>query len=123
MHNHHLLQILDRPQWLTLHGGSKSYVERVVSKLSREQIHQGPQAGKVIDAIRNEAGKWLLRTEDGNVYEFDRVIFATHADTTVKMLKDEWDDDESKQVRDCLKNFRFSQNTATLHSDVKVSMI
>lgn len=121
MHNHHLLQILDRPQWLTLHGGSKSYVKRVVSKLSNEQIHQGPQAGKIVDAIRNEAGKWLLRTEDGNIHEFDRVIFATHADTTVKMLKDEWDDDESKQVRACLNSFRFSQNTATLHSDEKVS--
>lgn len=120
MHNHHLLQILDRPQWLTLHGGSKSYVEKVVSGLKGENVHKGPQKGKVIDAIRNEAEKWLLRTEDGEIHQFDRVVFATHADTTVKLLKDEWDDDESKQVRSCLKNFKFSQNTATLHSDERL---
>jgi predicted NAD/FAD-binding protein len=121
MHNHHLLQILDRPQWLTLHGGSKSYVDRVVSQLKTEQIHQGPEKGKVVDAIRNDAEKWLLRTEDGEVHEFDRVIFATHADTTVKILKDEWDDEQSNKVKACLESFKFSQNTATLHSDISVS--
>jgi predicted NAD/FAD-binding protein len=123
MHNHHLLQILDRPQWLTLHGGSKSYVERVVSQLKEEQIHKGPQKGKVVDAIRNDAEKWLLRTEDGEVHEFDRVVFATHADTTVKILKDEFDDEESKQMQECLESFRFSQNTATLHSDTSLMPI
>ena len=122
MHNHHLLQILDRPQWLTLHGGSKSYVERVVSKLPTDQVHVGPHEGKVVDAVHNEAGKWLLRTGDRQMHEFDRVIFATHADTTAKMLKDEWDDEESRRVRSCLHNFRFSKNTATLHSDERVRL-
>jgi predicted NAD/FAD-binding protein len=121
MHNHHLLQILDRPQWLTLHGGSKSYVERIMSRLPKEQLHQGSQAGKVVDAIRNDADKWLLRTGNGEVHEFDRVIFATHADVTLPMLNDEWDDEESKKVRECLKNFKFSKNTATLHADEEVS--
>ncbi|UZJ52325.1 hypothetical protein CBS101457_001645 [Exobasidium rhododendri] len=120
MHNHHLLQILDRPQWLTLHGGSKSYVERVVSKLPKEQLHQGSEKGKVIDAIRNDSEKWSLRTEDGEVHEFDRVIFATHADTTVKMLRDEWDDEKSRSVKECLENFKFRKNTATLHSDERL---
>jgi predicted NAD/FAD-binding protein len=122
MHNHHLLQILDRPQWLTLHGGSKSYVERVVSRLPKEQIHQGSKRGKVIEASRNDAEKWTLRTGDGEVHEFDRVIFATHADTTVKMLRGEWDDDNSsRKVRTCLENFNFRKNRATLHSDERVS--
>ncbi len=32
-HNHGLLQIQNRPQWLTIQGGSREYVKRLVAPL------------------------------------------------------------------------------------------
>ena len=37
-HNHGLLQIQNRPQWLTIQGGSREYVKRIVSALDRKSV-------------------------------------------------------------------------------------
>lgn len=120
MHNHHLLQILDRPTWLTLKEGSHSYVNAIIDKLPKEQIHLSTA---IQSASTNEkTGKVMLRDEHGVEWEFDHVIFATHADQTVKILKrglNGLTEDEDK----VLGGFEFGPNRAVLHSDVEVSKI
>ena len=37
-HNHGLLQIQNRPQWLTVEGGSREYVKRLVSTLEKQRV-------------------------------------------------------------------------------------
>lgn len=123
MHNHHLLQILDRPQWLTLEGGWKRYVDRVLAKLPKQNLHKGRSAGRIVEAWYEQSkSRWLLRTTDGRVQEYDRVVFAAHADTTTRILSGELDkDEESRALQSCLGSFEFNKNTALLHTDEKVS--
>ena len=37
-HNHGLLQIQNRPQWLTVQGGSREYVKRLVAALEKNHV-------------------------------------------------------------------------------------
>ncbi|CDW97798.1 hypothetical protein [Sporisorium scitamineum] len=124
MHNHHLLQILDRPQWLTIKNGSRSYVDRIVSRLPQERIHQGNQKGEVVAAwIDGRNAKWTLKTADGVKHAgWDRVIFAAHADDTLRMLQAGEAEDLSvgRQVLETLARFQFSQNVAVLHADTRL---
>lgn len=48
--------------------------------------------------------------------EFDHVIFATHADRSLQLLGQ----DASELEREILGSFEFSNNVATLHSDLDV---
>lgn len=124
MHNHHLLQILDRPQWLTIKNGSKSYVDRILSKLPGERLHQGKQVGCVTAAwIDGRNAKWTIKTADGVKHTgWDRVIFACHADDTLKMLVEGEADGLTvgKEVMETLARFEFSENQAVLHADTRL---
>ena len=53
-----------------------------------------------------------VRDRDGHVETFDHVVIATHADQALAML-----DDPTAQERRLLGAFRYSRNTAVLHSD------
>lgn len=123
MHNHHLLQILDRPQWLTLNGGSRTYVERVLSKLPESHLHKGTKAGRVVEAsFDKEKSQWLISTANGHVSSFDRVIFASHADTTARILAGQFasNDSKGKELQSILQQFEFNKNTVLLHTDEKL---
>lgn len=125
MYNHHLLQILNQPQWLTLQGGSKCYIDRVLSKLPTDQLHQGGNRGRVVAARRDmsNGSEWVLQTADGDKHVFDRVIFAAHADNTSAILAEELVEnggEDGISLKECLDTFRFNKSTATLHADAEV---
>lgn len=121
MHNHHLLQILNRPQWLTLKGGSQTYVEKVLAKVPQEQIHHSKQgAGKVVQVVRNSnSNTWTVKSADGSEADYDEVIFATHADTALRILDQALEKGDLR--RSLLAQFQFSKNVAVLHGDDRVS--
>ncbi|SCV74586.1 BQ2448_7615 [Microbotryum intermedium] len=113
MHNHHLMQILDRPTWLTVESGSHQYVNRILNHLDPAQYHQGYR----IESARTggKEGKVVLKDSEGNETEWDHVIFACHADTTLKILENGHGvTEEEKRI---LGGFEFSKNRAVLHSD------
>lgn len=128
MHNHHLLQILDRPQWLTIKNGSHFYVDRIMSKLPAERLHQGKEKGQVVAAwLDAKSAKWVIKTADGKEHKaWDRVIFASHADQTVKILSQGHalgNGGEGEGLREAvrvLSRFGFSENSAILHADVRL---
>lgn len=105
-HNHGLLQILDRPQWLTVEGGGRSYVRRIVSQLDDVRI-----ATPVQGVDRGADGVWL-RTPEG-AERFDEVVFACHSDQTLAILGDGASADE----RRILGAVRYQPNVALLHTD------
>lgn len=116
MHNHHLLQIFDQPQWLTIKGGSRNYVDRIVSRLPKKQLHLG-QAVKSVRTATDR--KVIITTDKGDEHAYDHVIMATHADTTLSLLNAGGGgvtDDE----RDILGAFEFEKNRAVLHSDARL---
>lgn len=130
MHNHHLLQLVGKPAWLTIPGGSHTYVQKILARLPENQLHLSTP---VFSISTDEDGtkKILVRTsEDPNIQpeEFDAVILATHSDTALQILKQGSrmggkacgaTEDESR----ILGAFRWSENIAVLHSDTEVSRI
>ena len=94
-------------RWRTVDGGSREYVTRAIRALGpRARLGVG-----VASAVRDGAGV-LVRMEDGTEDRFDQVVFATHADVTLR-LAGGLDDQE----RGLLSAFPFSANRAVLHSD------
>ncbi|MFY8107219.1 MAG: NAD(P)/FAD-dependent oxidoreductase [Elstera sp.] len=104
--NHGLLSVNDRPQWRTVAGGSRSYVQRVLVDLPNLQLNSG------IETIRRTETGVEIRHQ-GAWQSFDRVLLACHADQALRLL-----DDADASEWGLLDAFRFQPNTAYLHRDV-----
>ena len=106
-HNHGFLGLDTQHQWLTLEGGSRTYVEALL------QAHPvDRRLGQGVTAVRREGGGVVVTTDQGEE-RFDRVIFATHAPTTLALLRD-----AEAEERLILAAFAYNQNTAIVHTDV-----
>ncbi|AZZ36032.1 NAD/FAD-binding protein [Bdellovibrio sp. qaytius] len=104
--NHKLLQVNDRPVWRTVKNGSKNYVDQIAAKL--EHIH----LNEAVNSVENVNGVLQLKTHLGD-YQFDRVVFATHAPVTAKIYKFK----HARQEK-LIKSFATIPNQAILHSDL-----
>ncbi|MGI9461252.1 MAG: NAD(P)/FAD-dependent oxidoreductase [Alphaproteobacteria bacterium] len=82
--NHGLFTVNDQPQWRTIVGGAKIYVEKIKKYISSF-------GGKIInnDGVMelNKKEKWLITTESGNVALYDKVVLACHSDQALHILK------------------------------------
>lgn len=108
--NHGLLQIRNRPQWRTLIGGSKSYLEPL-SQPFREQIRLNCPVQKI---SRRENGVTVTSERFGDE-EFDHVVVAAHADQALSMLAD-----PSNAEREILAAIPYRKNSVVLHTDSRV---
>jgi len=105
--SHGLMNFLDRPQWRSVKGGSRSYVE----KLSRAVGH-GVRAGRAVRSVRRLPSGVAVTDAGGREDRFDRVLVATHADQALRMLAE-----PTAEQRHVLGAFRYSRNLAVLHTD------
>ena len=105
--NHGLLKIVSRPQWRSVKGGSRSYVERLRAGL-RGRVRSGCQVAEV---RRTPAGA-IVRDAAGFEARYDRVVIAAHADQALRMLAE-----PTASERELLGAFSYSRNTAVLHTD------
>jgi len=103
--NHALLQINDRPQWRTVQGGAREYVKRIASSLSDYRLNTR------VHAVTRHANHAAVTTAGGEE-KFDAVVLATHAPTSLALLKD-----ASPLEREILGGVRYQPNTAWLHTD------
>jgi len=94
--------------WLTVHGGAKTYVARMIRSF-RDRIILGNGAVRVT----RETHGVNVRLADGSTRHFDKVIFACHADEALALLGD-----ATSMERTLLGAFRYQKNVATLHTDV-----
>jgi len=109
-HNHGFLGLHTQHPWLTVAGGAKSYVQKILAPLGgRVRLNHG-----VARVVRGCDGV-KVTTHAGATEMFDKVIFAAHADQTLRMLADA-DHDE----RRLLGEFKYQPNRATLHTDASV---
>ncbi len=106
--NHRLLQINDRPIWRTIKGGSINYVNRVFDKL--EHVH----LGNIVTAIRKKENSIGVVTPNSEI-DFDKVLLATHAPTSKKIIQDDFPD-LAKKIAD----FNVTTNQVVLHRDRSV---
>jgi len=106
--NHGLFNYTDRPQWRTVKGGSREYVEKI-SKTFESRIGAG------VRHIKRTTNSVEITDKTGHTDTFDGVIMASHADNTLAMLSDA--DEKERQL---LSPFEYQKNLAVLHNDVKL---
>ena len=107
-HNHGLIQITDRPQWWTVTGGARHYVEKIVQGIADKRLNT-----PVLAVQRDDAGVRIVT--DVGVEQFDKVIMAAHSDESLALL-----DAPSAAERDTLGAIRYQPNWAVLHTDTSV---
>ena len=108
-HNHGLLQVADRPQWYTVAGGSRRYVEKLLPAIAEKRLATPVRAvRRLVDGI---AGARV--TTDQGTEAFDEVVFACHSDQALALLGE----DASVEERRILGAIRYHDNRAVLHTD------
>jgi len=108
--SHGLLSLSDRPQWRTVAGGSRAYVQRLAADFRGEIRLDCPVA-----AIVRDHGGVLITDSKGHSDRFCDVVVATHADQALAMLTD-----GDAAERSSLGAFQYTRNTAVLHSDTRL---
>jgi predicted NAD/FAD-binding protein len=107
-HNHGLLQVTDRPQWWTVAGGARHYVDKITASIADKRLNT-----PVMQVTRNAQGV-TVHTQ-GQSESFDKVVLATHSDQSLAMLGD-----ASRLERETLGAIRYQANRAVLHTDTSV---
>ena len=105
--NHRLLQIQERPQWKTVVGGSRCYVQKLVEQLSDVRLNAPVRR---IERLPDSVAVHTAR----DVENFDAVVLACHAPTSLALL------DAAPQEREVLQAFRYQENRAVLHTDIRL---
>ena len=111
-HNHGLLQVTNRPQWWTVQGGARHYVEKIIAGIADKRLNTP------VRQIERDAGvaRGGVRVHsDGGVESFDKVVLATHSDQSLALLTS-----ASAAERALLGAIRYQPNRAVLHTDVSV---
>lgn len=105
---HGLLRLSNHPEWRTVSGGARHYVDAVLAPfIERGQL----RLNSAVTEVHRRPDGVDLRV-DGVWESFDHVVMALHADQALALLNDPTDDEKS-----VLGSFRFSDNQVTLHSD------
>lgn len=108
-HNHGLIQIANRPQWRTVRGGSRHYVEKIVAGLPDTRLNTP------VRRIDRSADGVRLATDAGTEH-FDHVVIATHSDQSLALLGG----GASPAEAAVLGAIRYQANHAVLHTDAGV---
>ena len=108
--NHGLLTLKNRPNWKTVVGGSHAYVKAFLKEF-KGKIELKAQISRVI----RERDKIILRMNHGASYEFDKVVFATHADEVLPLLEK-----PTELEKKLLGVWFYQKNLAVLHTDESV---
>jgi predicted NAD/FAD-binding protein len=106
--NHGLLDVLHRPRWRTVSGGSREYVRRLTAPIAADARLATP----VVAVLRDDDGVRVVDAR-GGIDRFDDAVFATHADTTLQILGQAATPEEQR----VLSAFTYQRNVAVLHQD------
>ena len=112
--NHGLFKIKNRPQWYTVTNRSKSYVNKILKKISGE--HYKNYAIKKV--IRNSNNIKVYYGDKTEFFVYDKVILATHADEALNLIEEPLNDE-----KEILSNFKYKKNLAYIHFDESVMPI
>lgn len=107
--NHGMLQIIDRPNWWVIKNGSKSYVKSIT-----KPYHDKIRLSTPVLSVERVDSKIKIRSGHNNASEefFDAVVFATHSNQSLRLLKD-----PSKFENEILGAIPYQNNKAILHYD------
>jgi predicted NAD/FAD-binding protein len=106
--NHGLFKLKNRPQWYTVSNRSRTYVNKIISKISGEHYKNY----KVTKIKRKSSGIELYYGGGNEYFDYDKVVLATHADEALKLIEN-----PTKDEKDILSNFNYKENVAYIHTD------
>ena len=109
-HNHGLLTVNDQPQWYTVAGGSRAYLEPLTRRVIGQMFTNCP-----VERIQRVDGGVSVRTERFGDQHFDEVVLACHSDQALKILAD-----PSTSEYDILSSIPYQENDVTLHTDARI---
>jgi predicted NAD/FAD-binding protein len=108
--NHGLLSLENRPQWMTVQGGSQAYVNRMQAVWTiRHELKAE------IASVHRHPDRAVIRHKDGREESFDAVVLAAHADESLRLLAD-----ASADERRLLAPWSYQPNHTVLHTDPNV---
>jgi len=107
--NHGLLNVVNRPQWRVIKGGSRAYIAPLIKPFE----HKITLKSSISHIIRTTEGINIV-TEKGCEL-FDEVIFACHSDQALALLGD-----ATLPEQEVLNAIAYQKNTVTLHTDTRL---
>ena len=107
-HNHGLIQVNGRPQWWTVTGGARRYVDKIVARIPDKRL------ATPVRGIERDARGVTVRSDAGSE-RYDHVVLATHSDQALALLQQ-----PSAEEARVLGAIRYQPNRAVLHTDASV---
>ena len=107
-HNHGLIQVMNRPQWFSVVGGARQYVDKILAHVHDKRLNT-----PVRMVERDEQGVRIIT--DGRTEHFDEVVIATHTDQALAMLRE-----ATPNEQHVLGSIRYQANRAVLHTDASL---
>jgi predicted NAD/FAD-binding protein len=107
--NHRLLQY-DRPVWRTVKGGSRRYVEKLVSEFADRL-----RLGCAVTGIERSPHGVVISDSHGRRDSYDHVVIAAHSDQALAMLSD-----ATASEHAILGDIGYAPNLVYLHRDVRL---
>jgi predicted NAD/FAD-binding protein len=107
--NHGLLDLVNRPQWYTINGGSSSYIAPLTSGFAGK-IHLKTR----VTGVRRAEASVEVKTDHQSEF-FDEVIMACHGDQALALMTD-----ADEREREVLGRFSFTSNNVILHTDESI---
>ena len=109
-HDHGMLGFRQRPQWRTVTGGSRRYVEELTRPFA-DRI----RLGAAVRAVTRRPDCVEVSAEGCETERFDELVIAAHADQALAMLTD-----ASDLERELLGSLPYQRNEAVLHTDERI---
>ena len=104
--NHGLFKLKNRPQWYTVTNRSRTYVKKIIERISGE-VFKNYKVNKISRSADN------VRISLGSEYlDYDHVVLASHADQSLNILED-----PTEKEKETLGKFTYVSNNAFLHID------
>lgn len=107
-HNHGLLQIFGRPQWRTVEGGGRAYVDKIATGLA------DVRRSTPVRRVYRRGDDVEVGTQEG-IEHFDELVLACHSDQALALLAD-----ASREETALLGSVRFQSNRVALHTDERL---
>lgn len=108
--NHGFLNVRNQPLWLTIRGGSRSYVEPITRSFKHNLRINCP-----VESLRRQSDHIEVTAAGAPPERFDTAIVATHSDQALALLAD-----PSDAERSILGAIRYQENHTVLHTDTSI---
>jgi predicted NAD/FAD-binding protein len=108
--NHGLLNLRHQPRWLTIRGGSRSYLEPITRPFKNRLRLNCP-----VTSLRRHADHVTVSAGGAAAERFDAAVVATHSDQALALLAD-----PSDAERSVLGAIRYQENVTVLHTDSSI---